>query len=89
MVLKSCKSSDCIEPWDVLHPHKKTVRTLKDALNERFDDFYAAQQQRVSFSRCENGYIIDAEGPQTPNVFLDGEHHDLRKRDGLAWSEWT
>jgi hypothetical protein len=86
MVLKSCKGRNCIEPWCVLHPDGPPVRTLKEALAVEFDDFYVAQQNRVSFSRCEAGYIIDAEGPQTPVGVEVGE---LLRRDGLWWDAWV
>ncbi|ROW06867.1 hypothetical protein VMCG_04073 [Cytospora schulzeri] len=70
MVLKSCKGSTCIEPWKVLHP-QGDVNSLSDALQIRFDTFYQ-KQTRVSFDRCELGYIIDAEGPQAPYQYRKG-----------------
>jgi hypothetical protein len=55
------------------------VRTLEDALASNYDEFYEVEQKKVAFSRCEPGYVLDAEGPQEALVF----------RDGLRWSEWT
>ena len=78
LVLKSCKGVSCIRPWDVLHP-LGNVRNLEDALLSGYDEFYEKEQTKVAFSRCEPGYILDAEGPQEALVF----------RDGMRWSEWT
>ena len=77
MVLKSCQGKTCIQPWDVLQP-VDNVSTLRDALVEEYDDFYAAQPQ-VSFDWCGEGYIIDAEGPQDP----------LTSRYGVSWDVWA
>ncbi|RMJ12657.1 hypothetical protein CDV36_007698 [Fusarium kuroshium] len=77
LVLKSCKGQSCIEPWKILHP-EGDVTSLKDALDVKFDEFYE-QQVKVSFDRCEDGYLIDAEGPQVGYQY----------RDGLEWHHWT
>ncbi|GME62001.1 Arylsulfatase precursor protein [Neofusicoccum parvum] len=67
LVLKSCKGIQCTEPWNELHPGGN-VRTLTDALDAKYDDFYTAQP-KVSFTSCEPGYIISAEGPQEFNQY--------------------
>jgi hypothetical protein len=54
------------------------VRSLEDALVEKFDGFYAAQPQ-VSFDWCDKGYIVEAEGPQVP----------LTSRYGVLWDVWV
>lgn len=77
MVLKSCTGETCAEPWKVLHP-QGDVASLSDALTVHFDAFYE-EQVKVSFNRCELGYIIDAEGPQAPYQY----------RVGTSWSDWT
>lgn len=77
MVLKSCKGGTCIEPWKVLHP-RGDVHSLSDALQVRFDSFYR-HQAKVSYDRCELGYIIDAEGPQEPYQY----------RKGWSWHSWV
>ena len=77
MVLKSCQGASCVNPWSVLHPDGG-VETLKDALQPHFDTFYIAQP-KVEFSRCEEGYIIDAEGPQLPSIYGQGQ----------MWPAWT
>ncbi|KAK5659229.1 hypothetical protein OQA88_1320 [Cercophora sp. LCS_1] len=80
-VLKSCKSQTCIRPWHALHP-EGSVENLKDALSSRFDVFYEKQQKRVSYDRCELGYILDAEGPQF-------EKDGFVYRQGVRWDEWV
>lgn len=78
LVLKSCKGVTCTDPWRKLHPHGN-VKSLRDALKPRYDAFYEHEQQRVSFSRCANGYLVDAEGPQ------DALSYPILDR----WSEFT
>ncbi|EED14631.1 arylsulfatase, putative [Talaromyces stipitatus ATCC 10500] len=77
LVLKSCKGDTCINPWNTLHSDG-AVSSFKDALHEMYDAFYQ-HQPSVSFSRCELGQILDAEGPQEPLVY----------RHGLSWEVWT
>ncbi|KAG6853235.1 hypothetical protein C0991_005822 [Blastosporella zonata] len=77
LVLKSCKAATCIKPWDVLHPDG-SVQSLHDALNPIYDEFYT-KQYKVTFDRCEYGYILDAEGPQVP----------LTYRHGFSWDVWV
>jgi len=61
------------------------VKDLRGALSARFDDFYEVQQQKVEYSRCELGYILDAEGPQfeTDGVVF----RDSWKLAEPAWGE--
>ncbi|KAK0724685.1 alkaline-phosphatase-like protein [Lasiosphaeris hirsuta] len=80
-VLKSCKAQTCVRPWHALHP-AGNVLNLRDALSERFDYFYGTQQKKVSYDRCELGYIIDSEGPQF-------ETDGLVYRHGARWDEWA
>ncbi|GLI76962.1 hypothetical protein PoHVEF18_005244 [Penicillium ochrochloron] len=77
LVLKSCKSSECTLPWQVLHPDKK-VTSLSDALQPKYDAFYAAQPD-ISFSACELGYFPESEGPQEGYAY---------RRNG-DWSLWA
>lgn len=70
MVTKSCKGHTCVDPWSVIHP-AGNVKTLKDALNTRFDNFYASISQLVKFEKCEFGYILESEGPQEAVVFQE------------------
>jgi len=77
MVLKSCQGETCIQPWKVLHP-AGDVNCLQDAMSKPFDHFYQ-NQVKVEYDRCEFGYIVDAEGPQTPLVY----------RNGHSWHQWV
>jgi N-acetylglucosamine-6-sulfatase len=70
MVLKSCKGTDCTKAWNVIHPDG-SVKDLWGALNTKYDKFYMEEQERVEFSRCERGYILDAEGPQNVKVWSE------------------
>ncbi|EME43950.1 hypothetical protein DOTSEDRAFT_171886 [Dothistroma septosporum NZE10] len=92
MVTKSCKGRTCHRPWDVLHSDKN-VRSLKDALDSVYDDFYK-EQPRVSFSSCPLGHIVSEEGPQDVNVwtlperpYLGGSQRPLQLPG--HWSWWT
>lgn len=77
MVLKSCKAKSCTDPWSVVHP-RGDVRSLRDAMNAKYDDFYG-RQPKVAFSKCEEGYIIESEGPQVGLAY-----------DGVqGWPHWT
>lgn len=94
MVLKSCQGGTCVEPWKVLHP-QGDVASLSDALKVRFDAFYE-EQVKVSFDRCELGYLIDAEGPQAgqgeaARAYEDGyeESYDYGYREGTRWFDWV
>ncbi|BCS28378.1 sulfatase family protein [Aspergillus puulaauensis] len=78
LVLKSCKGTTCIKPWNVLHPGGN-VQNLQDALNPLYDAFYTSQAS-VSFDRCEHAYIPELEGPQKALPF---------SRYGLNWDVWT
>ena len=93
MVLKSCKGRTCVDPWSTIHP-QGDVRSLTDALSPRFDAFYE-QQPKVGFSKCELGYIIESEGPQTGMAYLESfeEFQGLRDEQKVLidpdWSVWT
>ncbi|OAL37280.1 hypothetical protein AYO20_03456 [Fonsecaea nubica] len=67
MVLKACKGIECTHPWKILHP-EGSVNNLVDALNTEYDTFYAGQP-KVGFEKCSLGYLIQSEGPQTPNYY--------------------
>ncbi|KAL4943985.1 hypothetical protein BDV06DRAFT_210649 [Aspergillus oleicola] len=69
LVLKSCAGSTCIKPWDELHPDG-SVSTLSDALDKKYDEFYAALP-KVQYSVCADGYIIAVEGPQWGDISAD------------------
>ncbi|KAI9373875.1 alkaline-phosphatase-like protein [Aspergillus egyptiacus] len=69
MVLKSCHEDSCRYPWAQLHPGGD-VRSLADALDLKYDKFYATQLN-VQFSECSLGYHIWKEGPQDYNVYRE------------------
>ncbi len=76
MITKSCKGKTCVDPRSVIHPDGD-VKTLGDAVGERFDAFYASVQHRVRFDKCELGYILESEGPLRSVVFgarVDYQH---------------
>ncbi|CAM1509717.1 Fc.00g000520.m01.CDS01 [Cosmosporella sp. VM-42] len=85
MVLKSCKEETCVYPWQTLHP-KGNVQSLSDSMRKQFDAFYE-EQPRVSFTKCELGYLKESEGPQEflvygedaspPTWFKDGSQKPL------------
>ncbi|KAL7951525.1 alkaline-phosphatase-like protein [Trichoderma barbatum] len=95
MVVKSCRQQSCVRPWKSLHPLGE-VQNLPDALATEYDDFYS-EQVKVSFTNCEDGYIIASEGPQIFSVFeareeySDGGLYDTLGQQVLAnpnWSLW-
>ena len=61
MVTKSCAQETCREPWASLFPDGD-VSTLSDALDSQYDEFFAGQP-KISYSSCDQGYIISEEGP--------------------------
>ncbi|KAL3457657.1 Arylsulphatase [Aspergillus heterothallicus] len=77
LVLKSCKGTECTLPWKTLHPDGK-VTTLSEALNPKYDAFYAAQPE-ISFDVCALGYLPNLEGPQEGYAY---------RRAG-DWSSWA
>lgn len=62
MVLKTCSGRQCTHPWESLFPDGQ-VRSLSDALDAKYDHFFAQNLERVRFDRCEKGYIVESEGP--------------------------
>lgn len=61
MVLKSCTADTCRYPWRSIHP-QGDVNSLNEALDSKFDELYN-KQPKVSYSKCELGYIKESEGP--------------------------
>jgi hypothetical protein len=70
MVMKRCKGKTCVKLWKGLHP-KDDVKSLKHAMNKKYDNFYfqAAEKNSVSFDMCMPGYVITAEGPQDASTY--------------------
>ncbi|TID07624.1 Arylsulfatase [Colletotrichum higginsianum] len=69
LVLKSCKAETCRLPWKRVHP-EGGVENLRDALDAKYDAFYA-RQPKISFSDCKDFYDIAAEGAQDTLVYYD------------------
>jgi N-acetylglucosamine-6-sulfatase len=89
LTLKSCKGETCIFPWRVLHPDG-SVESLIDSLKPRYDAFYH-HQPKVSFSKCELGYIKESEGPLEPKQFradesYAGDAKELLRQQGVPVS---
>ena len=57
------------------------MKTLENALEEKFDAFYASVASKVAFDKCELGYIVDSEGPQEAVVFENGVDYGERKEE--------
>ncbi|KAF8979360.1 hypothetical protein BGZ46_005525 [Entomortierella lignicola] len=56
-VLRTCKGPTCRDPWSVIHPAKNVkVRSLKDALNKKYDEFYASLP-KFAFKNCLPYYL--------------------------------
>lgn len=87
LTLKSCKGATCREPWAALHP-QGDVASLAEALDPRFDAFYAEGQEKVSFSACALGYITEYEGALESRPF--GAAVANNGIPELArWEDWT
>jgi len=83
MLLKTCKGRECTNPWDVLHP-SGDVTGLHGALNSEYDSFYEQEQERVKFTKCEKGYILESEGPRgVKRLSIE----DVGVRGGTRWSD--
>ncbi|RYP07026.1 hypothetical protein DL764_002785 [Monosporascus ibericus] len=61
LTLKTCKGASCCRPWSTLHP-KGDVLSFEQAMNPKFDKYYAEDQNKVSFSVCVGGFITEYEG---------------------------
>lgn len=81
MVLKSCKARSCTHPWEVLHP-SGDVNNLHEALKVEYNHFYEVEQEKVQFSKCEKGYILESEGPLEAKSF-----REIGPRGGKYWAE--
>jgi N-acetylglucosamine-6-sulfatase len=81
MVLKSCKQDSCRNPWATLHP-ANDVQSLADSLVPDYNGFYA-DQPRVSFSSCEQGYMAQSEGAMSVNTYSSSGNRGTVGGDGL------
>lgn len=70
LTLKACEAEVCIRPWETLHP-TGNVKSLKDAMHSRFDEFYIERQKKVTFTGCARGYLPYLEGAMEPIPYKD------------------
>jgi hypothetical protein len=61
LVLKTCKGKVCSDPWEKLLPGSD-VSTLAQAMKSTYDEYFA-KLPKVSYSACEDGYLLESEGP--------------------------
>lgn len=52
LATKTCTKNSCRDPWGYIHPDG-SVQTLKDALDPKYDSFYASLP-KVHFAHCLN-----------------------------------
>lgn len=76
MVLKTCKDRVCTHPWESLHANGE-VGTLVQALDERFDTFYA-KQPRMWFAGCPLGYWADWESQEAISSYQSEQDAGLQ-----------
>lgn len=79
VVLKSCRAETCRDPWRILHPNNKNVKTLKDALHKKYDAHYS-QFRKIQFEECLNFYAAANESPVIGQHFISNvtENHPRR-----------
>lgn len=79
IVLKSCRAETCRDPWRVLHPTDRSVKTLQDALDEKYDLHYT-QFKTVQYEECIGYYDAANELPQIGQHFIantTARHNDM------------
>ncbi|CAO3587797.1 unnamed protein product [Absidia cylindrospora] len=69
LVLKTCRSETCRDPWRVLHPNDSSVKTLADALHRKFDKHYT-QFKQVTFAECLPFFSVPNEQPTIGQHFI-------------------
>ena len=77
LTLKACEGEVCIRPWQTLHP-TGNVKSLKDAMNSKYDEFYTEKQKKVTFTGCAQGYLPYLEGAMEPIPYKDEDGHVKR-----------
>lgn len=63
----------------MIHP-AGDVKTLGDALSQKFDGFYKSlrDEKKVGFTKCELGYVRESEGEQELGVvYRDDVKYEL------------
>jgi arylsulfatase len=82
MVLKTCQGEVCTQPWNSLHTDK-SVKSLRQALDDRFDEFYSKQPQ-MWYSECALGYLAHTENQSPVHRFAE---QPLPKQ-GATWRDY-
>lgn len=62
LLLKDCKGRQCTHPWQSYFPAGE-VSSLAQALDPRYDAFFAKAVASVDMEECTKGYIPELEGP--------------------------
>ncbi|KAL0081030.1 secreted arylsulphatase [Phycomyces blakesleeanus] len=70
IVLKACRADNCRDPWRIIHPEDPSIKTLEDALHEKYDYHYT-QFQKFTFGECENHYSASNELPHIGSHFIN------------------
>ncbi|KAH9228660.1 hypothetical protein K456DRAFT_803141 [Colletotrichum gloeosporioides 23] len=75
LVSKLCTQDTCRDPWSAIRPHdfssSNRVRTLEDALNPAYDEFYGSFPL-ITIAECMNYQFAPNEGPFYPTGADDG-----------------
>ena len=82
LILKTCKGKTCRDPWSELLPNTE-ISTLLEAMDTKFDEHFAAMP-KIGFSRCEDGYIAESEGPMWNSVY--GQAYNARSMERSLWN---
>lgn len=81
LVTKACEQDSCRDPWKTLH-QDGSVRNLADALDQKYDDYYASLP-RVAFGRCLPSLVPSNEEPYFPGFEINkGFANEYRMPDG-------
>lgn len=88
VVLKSCRAETCRDPWSILHPNDDSVKTLKDALHEKYDAHYT-QFKKVEFQECLDYHFAANELPEIgyhyknndTSLYTSRHRFDIQKSD--------
>ncbi|GKU06113.1 unnamed protein product [Fusarium langsethiae] len=84
MAMKDCKGKACSRPWTVLHP-KGDIASLDEALDIKYDAFYAAQP-KMYFESCEAAFIKEKESNEPVNTWNEPRLSKQDKSDyGADW----
>ena len=66
LLLKDCRGRQCTHPWDSYFPSGQ-VKSLAQALDAKYDEFFTKAVADVALEECTKGYIPEMEGPAWNN----------------------